>query len=382
MATLAAKTVLKENTKLPSDDQGETLPFVFLVLDCGFVVALKNTAWFAKIEIFPLSEYFYFKEAKAKGAGTELQTGIWMCERSSNLLTAHRGFWVMGRQQEENICPCFGWEPGSAALSPRDNFSFSCVQTAIWPCHLFNSVLIPALLLGQIFQGTANLLSSAAADKLSLQNSTQGRIWPRTLHWAPLALCHHPGAAPAPLWEPNALKNCCAVLLKLKFFAEFSVTNSRRECCGIGEQSQLLKDTWGYPGGSHPAGGVTFSLDSLEMVVSTPLFLVTTSRVIQREFGAETWFSHAQEEPGRMSFARAATFGEHPALPSCSCSSHEEHGTQWKHFFPPLSDFELEVPWGWEPSCPPSTVQLWTTHTMALPMKYSIWDIEDRYLHL
>lgn len=90
MATLAAKTVLKENTKLPSDDQGETLPFVFLVLDCGFVVALKNTAWFAKIEIFPLSEYFILRKQKLRvqEQSCKLEFG---CVREAAICLQHTG---------------------------------------------------------------------------------------------------------------------------------------------------------------------------------------------------------------------------------------------------------------------------------------------------
>lgn len=49
MAKLAATTPGaqdKENRKLPTDDQSETLSFVFLVLDCTFAVAFENTAQF------------------------------------------------------------------------------------------------------------------------------------------------------------------------------------------------------------------------------------------------------------------------------------------------------------------------------------------------
>lgn len=48
MAMLAATTPVQdeENRKLPTDDQGETLLFVFLVLDCTFVVVFENTALF------------------------------------------------------------------------------------------------------------------------------------------------------------------------------------------------------------------------------------------------------------------------------------------------------------------------------------------------
>lgn len=49
MAMLAATTPGvqdKENRNLCSDDQGETLPFVFLVLDCTFGVGFENTAPF------------------------------------------------------------------------------------------------------------------------------------------------------------------------------------------------------------------------------------------------------------------------------------------------------------------------------------------------
>lgn len=49
MATLATAppgVQEEENRKLPTDDQGETLLFVFLVLDCTFVVVFENTALF------------------------------------------------------------------------------------------------------------------------------------------------------------------------------------------------------------------------------------------------------------------------------------------------------------------------------------------------
>lgn len=93
----------------------------------------------------------------------------------------------MESQQDENICLWFGWEPVPAGVSPTSQPRFCARGTIpLFPvfrqksdhaAYLTLDVLIPALLLRQIFQGTANLLSSAPADELSqhcsLRNPTR-----------------------------------------------------------------------------------------------------------------------------------------------------------------------------------------------------------------
>lgn len=93
-------------------------------------------------------------------------------------------------------------------------------------------------------------------------------------------------------------KNCCAVLLKLKLLPEFSVTNSRGDCRGVGECRQFLENIGGLKDNILQEGLPSHALDSLGLVLSAPLFLVTTNRVIQREFGAEM-------EPKRPVFRRS-----------------------------------------------------------------------------
>lgn len=66
---------------------------------------LRAQPGFDKIELFPPSEYFYFKEGKAKGAGTELQTGIWMCERNRDLLTSTQGVLSGGKSARGKHLP-------------------------------------------------------------------------------------------------------------------------------------------------------------------------------------------------------------------------------------------------------------------------------------
>lgn len=138
--------------------------------------------------MFPLSEYFCIKEAKAKGAGTELQTGIRMCERSSNFLTSRERVLSDGKSARGKhvplvwvgACPCRQLSDVSAQACARGTIPLFPVfrQKSDHAAYLTSDVLIPALLLGQIFQGTANLLSSAPADELSQhgrrRNPTRG----------------------------------------------------------------------------------------------------------------------------------------------------------------------------------------------------------------
>lgn len=118
-------------------------------------------------------------------------------------------------------------------------------------------VLIPALLLGEIFRGTANLLSFAPAEELS-QHGPLPKYHPRQDTWC--QDCHllfssgsQRQAVPLPRALFNSfletkcdLKNCRAVILKLKFLPEFPVTNSKGDFLGISKDSQFLKNIWGF----------------------------------------------------------------------------------------------------------------------------------------
>lgn len=169
---------------------------------------LRTQPSFAKIQMFPLSEYFYFKEAKAKGGGTELQTGIWMCERSSNLVTSTQRALSDGNSARGKHLPLV-WVGAclcrQLSLSVHGTIPLFSVfrQKFDHATYLTVNVLVPALLLGQIFQGTANLLSSAPADRLCqhchLQNPTQGEESPQGL--SPTELLW-PGAITQGLLQP------------------------------------------------------------------------------------------------------------------------------------------------------------------------------------
>ena len=119
--------------------------------------------------------------------------------------------------------------------------------------YLTLDVLIPALLLGEIFQGTANLLSSAPAEELSLHGPLPKYRPRRDIRRQDWHLLYSSGsprhAVPLPrgLFNPSleakcGLKNCCTVILKLKFLPEFLVANSKGDFLGISKYSQFLKN--------------------------------------------------------------------------------------------------------------------------------------------
>lgn len=104
---------------------------------------------------------------------------------------------------------------------------------------------VDALPLGELFQGTANLLSSAAAEELS-QHLPLPKHHPRRdtrrqdRHFLYCSGSHQqavpsPSVCSTPPWKTkHDLKNCCTVTLKLKFLPEFPVTNSKGDFLGVG----------------------------------------------------------------------------------------------------------------------------------------------------
>lgn len=274
-----------------------------------------------------------------------------MCERSRNLVTSTQGVLSDGNSGRGKHLPLV-WV--GACLCRQLSCVSACGTIPLFPVfrqkldhttHLILDVLVPALLLWQIFQGTASLLSSAPGDKLSQHGHPQNPTWGRN----PTKDCHplsSSGLVPSPRGcsspSPGAkchLNNCCAVLLKLKFLPEFSVTKTRGDCCGIGEQSQLLKDIWGLKDNILQEGW-TSNLGQLGAGSLTPLFLVTISRVLQRELGAEMWFSPIfRRSLGRWALPEHSPLVNTQLWPPAFYRAHEEHARHWIHFFFPSFRF-------------------------------------------
>lgn len=147
----------KENGKLLTDYQGETLPFVSLLPDCTFAVVCENMALFCCVKYrrrFLLQRTPITRKQKSRVRELNCKKEFG-CEREQAICsTAPReslAGWVMESQQEENICPWFGAGGRGGCLSlqaalprlspglhPRDDSSLYCVQTEIRPCRLFN----------------------------------------------------------------------------------------------------------------------------------------------------------------------------------------------------------------------------------------------------
>lgn len=111
-----------------------------------------------------------------------------MCERSRNLVTSTQGVLSDGNSARGKHLPLV-WV--GACLCRQLSCVSACGTIPLFPVfrqkldhttHLILDVLVPALLLWQIFQGTASLLSSAPGDKLSQHGHPQNPTWGKGSH--------------------------------------------------------------------------------------------------------------------------------------------------------------------------------------------------------
>lgn len=168
-----------------------------------------------------------------------------MRERTGDLLNSTQG--VLGRMsygkpaRGKHLPLVWGWwegwksvpAGGSPTSSPTGQFLFllRSDRNPTAPPYLTSGVLIPALLLGEICPGTANLLSSAPAGELS-QHGRCRNTAPGEIPHAGTAIHHIPPISQdlvsPPLEAKRDLKNRCAVVYEIKVSSRVSCNKQQR----------------------------------------------------------------------------------------------------------------------------------------------------------